>query len=650
MKSLFINTYISFVVLAIIGNTQHAASAAPLSANIVSFYNANDKITVFTSQNFSSTVYRSETAWLVEFYASWCGHCQSYANTYREIAIDTWMWNTIVRIGAINCYVGDNKALCRQHNIRGYPTMLFIPPGTIFNNASKMIEIPAMDANVVEKGLVKELDNIPKQNTLWPPFTPVNRITLEELFARISSTVKILLVIAEKRDDFTGRKVMLDFSKYRDQIAIFRTTTDGKLWRKFNISMTDVPALFVIHRNRTAERINVEQNSSKNIDYRNLFNNAIRSYIHKTNYIENFDDLDFEKVILSKNALKNTETKQKIARNKNVTDEILDKNTIYRKVNMVDLELALSYMFREEVPQMKEIHGEAYDALLQWLTILTKYFPGREPVMAYFKQLLLKVNEQPNGFSGNNFREIIDMKTSNAYLPNDHVQYQYCAGSAPQYRGYPCALWLLFHTLTVSQYQIESTQTNVTEVPLAIKNYIKHFFGCRQCTTNFMKETINITQLNSQSKREAIIYLWKIHNRVNKRLYAKITEDPKHPKVQFPSKKLCATCQSMNKDNTSNEYIISKTINFLVEYYSKENIDTSLISDKSYSNEKLLTRQERLVTSIEFNTDIKERVGLVKYLMTLTQHVSLYIFIALIIIIVLFRRRYCRVKTKRYIV
>jgi len=73
--------------------------------------------------------------------------------------------------------------------------------------------------------------------------------------------------------------------------------------------------------------------------------------------------------------------------------------------------------------------------------------------MGYLQELLLKIKQQSNGFNGNEFREMIDMKTSNAYLPNDHEQYQHCAGSAPQYRNYPCALWLLFHTLTVSQYK-----------------------------------------------------------------------------------------------------------------------------------------------------------------------------------------------------
>ena len=74
--------------------------------------------------------------------------------------------------------------------------------------------------------------------------------------------------------------------------------------------------------------------------------------------------------------------------------------------------------------------------------------------MKYLKYVSSKVHAHSNGLSGNEFREIIDKKTSNAYLPTRDQQYRHCAGSAPQYRGYPCALWLLFHTLTVSQYKI----------------------------------------------------------------------------------------------------------------------------------------------------------------------------------------------------
>jgi len=33
-----------------------------------------------------TSIYGSERAWVVEFYAHWCGHCQRYAPTWIELA------------------------------------------------------------------------------------------------------------------------------------------------------------------------------------------------------------------------------------------------------------------------------------------------------------------------------------------------------------------------------------------------------------------------------------------------------------------------------------------------------------------------------------------------------------------------------------
>ena len=74
--------------------------------------------------------------------------------------------------------------------------------------------------------------------------------------------------------------------------------------------------------------------------------------------------------------------------------------------------------------------------------------------MSHLKFILSKINEKTKGLSGNQFREIFDMEKTKAYFPEDREQYQHCAGSSPDYRGYPCGLWILFHTLTVSQYHI----------------------------------------------------------------------------------------------------------------------------------------------------------------------------------------------------
>ena len=32
-------------------------------------------------------------------------------------------WRTVVRMGAINCYGEENRDLCRQHGVHGYPTI-----------------------------------------------------------------------------------------------------------------------------------------------------------------------------------------------------------------------------------------------------------------------------------------------------------------------------------------------------------------------------------------------------------------------------------------------------------------------------------------------------------------------------------------------
>lgn len=71
----------------------------------------------------------------------------------------------------------------------------------------------------------------------------------------------------------------------------------------------------------------------------------------------------------------------------------------------------------------------------------------------YLKDLLSKVNEHHNGLTGKQFREFADVNTATSYLPNNQIRYEFCVGSSAQFRGYPCALWLLFHTLTVAQVE-----------------------------------------------------------------------------------------------------------------------------------------------------------------------------------------------------
>ena len=49
-------------------------------------YNDGGPVINLDQDNFNSYVLSSETAWVVEFYSSWCGHCQRFAPTYTRFA------------------------------------------------------------------------------------------------------------------------------------------------------------------------------------------------------------------------------------------------------------------------------------------------------------------------------------------------------------------------------------------------------------------------------------------------------------------------------------------------------------------------------------------------------------------------------------
>lgn len=68
-------------------------------------------------------------------------------------------------------------------------------------------------------------------------------------------------------------------------------------------------------------------------------------------------------------------------KNTNHTIPKAHSNTDSKKVNMLDMETALSYMLRREIPRIRQIQGETYDALIHWLTILVKVFSSVESAL-----------------------------------------------------------------------------------------------------------------------------------------------------------------------------------------------------------------------------------------------------------------------------
>ena len=68
-------------------------------------YSAKDKhITLLESSNFTQNVLKSDTAWMVKFYSSWCGHCIRFAPIYKDLSKQVGSTSSQVKHGKFsNC-------------------------------------------------------------------------------------------------------------------------------------------------------------------------------------------------------------------------------------------------------------------------------------------------------------------------------------------------------------------------------------------------------------------------------------------------------------------------------------------------------------------------------------------------------------------
>ncbi|XP_027140049.1 sulfhydryl oxidase 2-like [Larimichthys crocea] len=51
-------------------------------------YTEEDPLVILSSGSLKPSVTNSSSAWLVQFYSSWCGHCIQYSSTWKALAQD----------------------------------------------------------------------------------------------------------------------------------------------------------------------------------------------------------------------------------------------------------------------------------------------------------------------------------------------------------------------------------------------------------------------------------------------------------------------------------------------------------------------------------------------------------------------------------
>ena len=119
------------------------------------------------------------------------------------------------------------------------------------------------------------------------------------------------------------------------------------------------------------------------------------------------------------------------------------------------------------------------------------------------------------------------------------------------------------------------------EVPRLLNDYIQQFFGCRECAVNFAKGA-SLIDSEVTERTDAILWLWRSHNRANHFLHNDPTEDPLQAKIQFPSHSVCAMCRrGQSYDHFDDTAVWDEThvLQYLKQFYDKANIKQDI--DKS---------------------------------------------------------------------
>jgi len=263
-------------------------------------------------------------------------------------------------------------------------------------------------------------------------------------------------------------------------------------------------------------------------------------------------------------------------------------------VFMTDLVKAIRYALIGEVGMRNVIDaGPDLDAVDSFVGVLAKYFPGDDASARFLRQINGWLQSRGNvSIAGREWRRRINAANAafggrgvDAAAPDAAAaegvdaksvstttggaqEWVGCRGSRPTTRGYPCALWTLFHVLSVAAADAnagaDEEKVDGREVIDAMAKYVKSFFGCRECASHFDTMVNEDLDDSVQSYDDVILWLWKAHNKVNQRLKGASSEDPQAPKIQFPDIPTCLSCR-IEGNQAAWHYVHVKQ--FLKNYY-----------------------------------------------------------------------------------
>ncbi|XP_007521585.1 sulfhydryl oxidase 2 [Erinaceus europaeus] len=524
------------------------AAAGPGAGAARLYREGVDAVWVLDSGSVRRATANSSAAWLVQFYSSWCGHCIGYAPTWRALAADVRDWAAVVRVAALDCADEKNHEVCRAYDIHFYPTFRYFKAFTKDFTTGDNFKGPDRELQTVRHTMIDFLQNHTTEHR--PPACPsLDPIQPSDILSLINNrNDHYMAVLFESNSSYVGREVILDLTQFENIVVKRALNTDTAFLEKLGVS--SIPSCYLIYPNGSHGLINIGK--------------PLRSFF--SSYLKLLPEVRKKSLSLPEKPNKEENSEAIIWRE-------FDRSKLY----ISDLESGLHYLLRVELATHKSLSGTKLKTLKDFVTVIAKLFPGRPPIRKLLEMLQEWLANLPlDRIPYNAILDLVNnkMRISGIFLTN-HIKWVGCQGSQPELRGYTCSLWKLFHTLTVeaSTHPKALDGTGLEGDPQAvlqtIRRYIHTFFGCKECGEHF-EEMAKESMDSVKTPDQAVLWLWKKHNLVNHRLAGHLSEDPRFPKVPWPTPDLCPSCHEEIKGLDSwNE---GQVLLFLKRHYSGDNL------------------------------------------------------------------------------
>uniref|UniRef100_A0A3Q0RB79 Sulfhydryl oxidase n=1 Tax=Amphilophus citrinellus TaxID=61819 RepID=A0A3Q0RB79_AMPCI len=501
-------------------------------------YTEEDPLVILSSGSLKSAVTNSSSAWLIQFFSSWCGHCIQYSSTWKALAQDV-LSPSAGPVSAPLCKE-EQEEHCQSYKMtssRSLITVINCVFVCVYTHSGADRSIPS-----VRQLMVNILQNHTKLDRPehCPPLEPYSSAQLLPLLGQRSDHYTAIIV--EEPDSYVGREVILDLLQYSGVQMKRVLSSDRPLLDTLKI--TTFPSIYLLHPNGTHGHLHSEKL------LRFFFSSLLRTLPGVQRWSKVLPDNQ------------NTEPWRDFDRS---------------KVYTADLESALHYLLRVELATHNTLEGEELKIFKDLVTLVAKLYPGGGSVVKLMETLsdwLLSMPLQRIPYQA--VLDLVDnkMRISGVFLGAE-LRWVGCQGSREGLRGYPCSLWTLFHVLTVQHdanpTALENTGLEGEAVPVlqVMRRYIRMFFGCQECGRHF-EQAAAASMDTAQNREQQILWLWQQHNRVNMRLAGSLSDDPLFPKAPWPSPSLCASCHE--EKNGVHVWNQDNVLRFLRHHYSASNL------------------------------------------------------------------------------